>query len=102
ALFAAVVCLSLRGGEQVGAVGNLQGDGTSTAARHHQSGDDRDLGARTMARLAWTCVPIWLVCVRLASGQDCACSCAVGSAWAVGPLGEGFCCRRQSAFGEVL
>ena len=35
----------------LGAVGNLQGDGEAAAARHHQSGDDRDLGVRPW--LAW-------------------------------------------------
>ena len=33
------------------AVGNLQGHGAAAAARDHQSGDDRHLGVRPVARL---------------------------------------------------
>ena len=47
-----LVRLSLRGRKRLGAVGNIQGHGAPVAARHHQSGDDRDLGARALARLA--------------------------------------------------
>jgi len=52
ALSAAPVCLSLRRRERLGAVGNLQGDGAALAARHHQPGDDRDLGLWALVGLA--------------------------------------------------
>ena len=52
ALSAAAVRLSLRRRARLEAIRNLQGDGAPAAASDHQSGDDRDLATRPVARLA--------------------------------------------------
>ena len=54
-----------RGAGRLAAVGDLQGDGAPAAARHHQSGDDRHLGFRAVARLEGFWLP-----GRLAARQD--------------------------------
>ena len=53
ALSAAAVRLSLRGGAGLETVRDLQGDGAPVAHGDHQSGDGRDLGAWSLARLGF-------------------------------------------------
>src|ERR1700730_4539207 len=61
ALSAAAVRLSLRGGGRLEAIRDVQGDGTTVAQGHHQSGNDRDLARWTLSRVERT-----LVLIRLA------------------------------------
>jgi hypothetical protein len=70
-------------------------DGASAPARHHQSGNDRNLGARALARLARTSLPLRMVCVGVAAGKACLCGHPLGGARIICQLGEGFCYRQQ-------
>src|SRR6202034_256001 len=63
AVFAAAVRLSLRRRERLDSVGDFQGDGAPVAPGDHHSGDDRDLGFRTVARLARTWFSLPLGCL---------------------------------------
>src|SRR5205085_2410908 len=85
ALSAAAVRLSLRSRDWLEAVRNLQADGASAAARDHQSGDDRDLGAWCLAG-----VGPGILFGRLAARQTRAGARAVCRTWPVQPLGARF------------
>src|SRR5437763_2504402 len=91
AVSAAAVRLSLRSESRIGAIRNLQGDGTTVAEGDHQPRDDRDMAVRTLPRLDRT-----FFFRRLAAWQASAGAAAVRGARFFFSLGEGF--RRRSQY----
>src|SRR5271163_3433199 len=69
ALSAPPVCLSLRGREGIGTIGNAQADGAPASPCHHQPGDDRDMGAWSLACLAGARFSLRVVRVGMAAGK---------------------------------
>src|SRR6185437_14925266 len=70
ALSAAAVRLSLRSGEGLEAIRDVQGNGTALAEVDHQPGDDCDLGVRVDPGLDGSRSALRLVCIRLAADED--------------------------------
>src|SRR5229473_3647783 len=68
ALSAAAVRLSLRRGNRIEAVRDVQGDGTAVAERNHESGDDCHLARRTLPRLGRSLVFGGLVTRKASAG----------------------------------
>src|ERR1700738_324231 len=97
AVFAAAVCLSLRGGGRIEAVRDVQADGTAVAEGDHEPGDDRGLVGRALPRLGRS-----LVFGRLAPRQAFAGGADVRRAWVLFSLREGFRRRPKSQKSKIL
>src|ERR1700677_5284359 len=69
-LSAEAVRLSLRIGNRIEAVRDVQGDGTAVAEGDHEPGDDRDMAGRALPQIGWPLVLGGLV-ARKASADAC-------------------------------
>src|SRR5665213_4091647 len=97
ALFAATVRLSLRSGDRIEAVRDVQGDGTAAAEGHHQSSDDRDLAGGALPRLVRALVFGWLAARQASAGGT-----SVRRPRFFFPLREGFRRRPKCPKPEIL
>src|SRR6185437_7284443 len=97
ALSAEVVRLSLRIGNRIETVRDVQGDGTEVTEGDYQSGDDRDLAGGALPRLGRA-----LVLCRLVARQTSAGAGIIGYPRFFCPLGQGFRRRPEYQESEIL
>src|ERR1700686_1429596 len=97
ALFAEAVCLSLRSGNRIEAVRDVQGDGTAAAEGDYQSGHDRDVAGGALPRLGRALVLGWLVAGQVSAGAG-----IIGYPRFFFPLRQGFRRRPEYQKPEIL